>query len=186
MIRRDRWPTVAVAVVVGLAVLAGMVDAVQSARRSVAEAAGPAPAFEALGQDGSIVRLEDYDGRVVLIDFFATWCAPCEQTMPLLATVVRTHAERGVVFLAASVDEDEPGRDDLIRGFFRRIQIEPPRVVFPSSGTVARYRAQRLPHTVIVDREGQMTVLGPGAYSEVQLRARLEEALAPAPITDGG
>lgn len=187
MRKEDRWPLVIVGTLVTLGIGAGLWDAVRSARREVISKAFPAPEFEAATEDGTLINLDSYKGKVVLIDFFASWCKPCEQLMPPLVAAASPLADRGLVMLAASGDDDEPDRVSKVRAFFGRVHVAPPQVVFPTRATMERYGVEGFPTTILVDRAGQARVLGHWGYSEVQLRATLERALATsAPAGDGG
>ncbi len=186
MSRAERWPTIAVGTLVALGLAAGLVDAVRSGQRDVLGPPKPAPEFDAIAQDGSIVNLDAYRNKVVVIDFFASWCQPCAETMPTLVATVGPYADKGVVLLAASGDDDEPERDSKVRAFFRRIQVQAPTVVYPTKATMERYGIEGFPTTVLIDRTRQARVLGHDAYSEIQLRGMLDRALAEGATTDGG
>ena len=64
-----------------------------------------APDFSLTDANGSPVKLSDYKGKVVLLNFWATWCGPCKAEMPMLVDLEKQYAARGVLFIAASLDE---------------------------------------------------------------------------------
>ncbi len=184
---RRRFPEVIVGSLVALGLVAGFIDAARGGRDQMAKEMGPAPEFEAQAEDGSLVDLDAFDHKVVLIDFFAHWCEPCEQTMPVLARVAAEYKKDGVVFLAANCDDDEPQRDLKIRQFFERAGVSPrPKVVFPTDRTQERYGVSSYPTTVLVDSQRRMYWLGVAAHNEPMLRRRLSEAVAAASGRDSG
>src|ERR1051326_250236 len=65
-----------------------------------------APDFELIDQNGKTVHLSDYKGKVVLIDFWATWCVPCKAEIPWLIELHKKYGPEGLVLLGISMDED--------------------------------------------------------------------------------
>jgi len=183
MISRSRLPTVIVGGLVSLGLLAGLADAVRSSRNDYVGDLQPAIPFNAIAPDGTLVSLDAYRDRVVLIDFFASWCKPCEHTMPKLLSVANGLADRGVVVLAASCDEDTSDRDAKVRAFFNRINVIPPQIVYPTAETQRRYAVEGYPTTVLIDRAHRARLLSPDA-PPLQIRGALERALATGPSWD--
>src|SRR5690606_25098061 len=73
-----------------------------------------APSFELADDSGSGARLEDYRGKSVLLNFWATWCAPCVQEVPSLNTLPNEFKDRGLVVLGISVDENKDAYDQFL------------------------------------------------------------------------
>jgi thiol-disulfide isomerase/thioredoxin len=84
-----------------------------------------APAFSAETLDGREVALSDFEGRVVLLDFWATWCPPCVASLPHLESLHRAHADEGLVVLGVNQEPDQPER---VRAFLRRHDVTFPSV----------------------------------------------------------
>ncbi|MEO8596546.1 MAG: TlpA disulfide reductase family protein [Candidatus Solibacter sp.] len=133
---------------------------------------------------GQKVRLRDYRGKVVVLNFWATWCLPCRAEMPMLAEVEREYAKRGVVFLAASIDErqDRPQIPD----FVTRFNIAFPVVVGASVLDLEDLKlGQAIPATAFLDKQGRVVARVLGQMSREQLAERLDwltgEAKGPAP-----
>jgi thiol-disulfide isomerase/thioredoxin len=164
----------------GLA-LAGLLAAViltgiEDARTGAPVASGqPAPAFEMERFSGGTVSLADLRGKIVMLDFWATWCPPCVKEMPYLVRIAKEYESRGLVFLAASRDDPpETARADV--GIFI-VQREPELrrfVTFAGDEVAERFGVQVLPTLYLIDREGRIIESHRGALTEAQLRKRLD------------
>ena len=111
-----------------------------------------APSLNATLLDGTRFSVADHSGKVVLINFWATWCGPCRTEMPALDTFYRKYRERGLVMLAISLDE--PAQTSAVRDVMRAYS-------FPAAlSAQARYsgygRIWRVPMTFVVDRQGRL------------------------------
>jgi peroxiredoxin len=101
--------------------------------------------------DGHPVRLKDQRGKVVLLNFWATWCPPCREEMPLFEKLHREQRDKGLVLLAVSDEEPETVRSFLRQnGYTFPILLDPGRTVFD------HYRVQGIPATKILDRTGRL------------------------------
>jgi thiol-disulfide isomerase/thioredoxin len=112
----------------------------------------PAPDFTLHDLAGRPVRLADFRGRVVFLNFWATWCAPCREEIPALQTLARDLAARGLVVLAVNYEE----RPDVVRAFARDTDLGLA-VLLDADGAAARqYRVTGLPASFFVDRGGAL------------------------------
>ena len=115
-------------------------------------AVGPAPALELPTIDGTVKRLADLRGKVVLVDFWASWCVPCRASFPALDGLHRELRDRGLEVLAVNVDED---RRDAARFLAGRSPAMT--VLFDPNGTSpAAYKVRVMPTSVLVDRAGNI------------------------------
>ena len=119
----------------------------------------PAPGFtlrSVAGGEGDLGKLR---GRVVLVNFWATWCPPCVQEMPSLERLHRALGPEGLAVLGVSVDED----DDAVRGFVARYGLSFPILRDPGGHAAASYRTTGWPETFIVGPDGAILriVVGP-------------------------
>jgi cytochrome c biogenesis protein CcmG, thiol:disulfide interchange protein DsbE len=134
-----------------LHLLAAATAAAVAAPRALAIAEGrAAPAFSATLFDGKPFALGDAHGKVVLLNFWATWCAPCREEMPAIDAFYRKHRDDGLVVVAVSMDRstDEAKARALMHAY-----------AFPAAfGNQASFedygRIWRLPLTFVVDRQG--------------------------------
>lgn len=125
--------------------------------------------------DGRPVRLADLRGKVVLIDFWASWCGPCREEMPFLERMHRRYASRGLVIVGISVDNEL----ENVRGFLRRTSVSFP-IVHDSRREVAgRYNPRTMPSSYIIDRRGIVRVVHRGfrASDAATIEARITQLL---------
>jgi cytochrome c biogenesis protein CcmG, thiol:disulfide interchange protein DsbE len=109
-----------------------------------------APEFVLPTLAGSPVSLRELRGKVVLVNLWATWCAPCEQEMPAMQRLYTELAPHGFELVAISVDED---REDVER-FRDRLALTFPIALDPGKQAAASYQSFRYPESFLVDREG--------------------------------
>lgn len=117
-----------------------------------------APAFTLPDLDGKQVSLQDFRGKVVLLNFWATWCIPCREEMPAMEEIHQTFQPRGLVILAVNLRESaEP-----VKAFVVQHRLSFP-VLLDHSGSVFRaYAAFGLPTIYVISREGQLLSRGVG------------------------
>jgi len=110
----------------------------------------PAPAIEARLLDGSAFSLASQGGKVVMVNLWATWCAPCRAEMAAFDAYYRKHRDEGLVFVAVSVDDpkDEAAVRDAMRGFAF------PAALLRDANIKGYGRVWRVPLTFVIDRKG--------------------------------
>jgi len=129
---------------------------------------GEAVDFEAVTLNGDSLRLSDFRGRVVIVDFWATWCPPCREQLPLLAALEKQVED--VVVLSVCVDRHR----DKIEKFAQRVDL-PERVLLDPSGAIAElYEVQAMPWTVLIDPLGRV-VWQQSALPEAMEQSLVEE-----------
>jgi thiol-disulfide isomerase/thioredoxin len=131
---------------------------------SIASAAPPqlvgstAPDFALRSLGDANMRLSEHLGEVVLINFWATWCGPCRQEMPLLDAIYAKYQRAGLVMLGINIDDDQ---DDAIE-MAKTLKVSYP-IVFDDRKDVSRaYQLGSMPLTVLVDREGVVRFVSDG------------------------
>jgi thiol-disulfide isomerase/thioredoxin len=140
----------------------------------------PAPAFKLPMLAGPAeFDLNKQRGRIVILDFWASWCGPCLKTMPVLEKVVREQPTEAKVDLIAVNLEETPRQ---ITAMLDRHGWKMPVALDQDGAVAAKYAATAIPQTVIIDREGKVARLfvGGGPQFEAELRSALTDILAPA------
>jgi thiol-disulfide isomerase/thioredoxin len=130
-------------------------------------------ALELRNLTGAVERLSDYRGRVVIVNFWATWCVPCREEMPMLAEIHREYSPRGVTVIGVSTDEPRTQRQ--IPKFVRKAKIDFPIWIGATTEHMERFGlGTALPATAVLNSQGEVVgrILGP--LEEGELRHRLE------------
>jgi thiol-disulfide isomerase/thioredoxin len=144
-----------------------------------ASSAGPAPGFQLSGRGGKTIDLSQYKGQVVMINFWATWCGPCRQEMPLLEDIYKKYKPMGFTLVGVNV---EPATGDP-EGWLSKL---PKQVTFPvafdvDSKVSKLYKVAGMPTTVFIDRKGNVREIHRGYKPGdeniylTQIRAMLKE-----------
>ncbi len=122
------------------------------------ELSGPAPDFTLPSNKGTNIRLEEHRGKVVMINFLASWCGPCRQEMPLLDDLYQRYNKAGFVILGVSLDDTQAKTDELLS----KIPVTFPVLYDTESSISELYNVAAMPTTVMVDRNGNMRYLHKG------------------------
>jgi peroxiredoxin len=131
-----------------------------------------APDFSLPLSAGKTFKLSDHRGKVVFVNFWATWCAPCREEMPAMQRLWQRHRDRGFTMVAVSVDSD-PG---LVPPFVEKLGLTFPVALDPKMQAANPYGVRALPSSFLVDRKGYMTALalGPRAWDTQAAHALIE------------
>ena len=131
-----------------------------------------APPFTVRGLDGHNLRLSEFRGRAVVLDFWATWCAPCRASLPHLNDVQGRFGGRGLVVLGISVDDAEP---QIIRRFADRLGVKF-RMAMADERVLDLYGPIRtIPTTFFINRRGEVTRRVVGYIDPETLEAYVRE-----------
>lgn len=142
-----------------------------------------APAFETTALDGKPVKLADLAGKVVVLDFWATWCGPCVKALPAISATAAKYKDQGVVFYAVNQQEEAP----IIKEFLAAQKLSAVPVALDMEGKLgAAFGVEGIPQTVIIDKNGKMQVIHVGAGADIgtQLAKELDAVLAGKELAD--
>ena len=142
---KNRIAVIAAALAIGLPALAGPSGA-------------PAPQFTLSARSGRDVSLTQYHGQVVMINFWASWCGPCRQEMPLLESIYKKYNKLGFTLLGVNVEPDSQAADDWLKA----TPVTFPILYDKESKVRKLYDVAGMPSTVIIDRSGKLRVLHQG------------------------
>jgi peroxiredoxin len=149
----------------------GRASGAQSVPSPGPEVGGRAPNFALADVEGRPVHLADYKGKVVMVNFWATWCGPCRAELPDIVTLYDTYRARGLEVLGLSADEDGP---QMVKDFAQRNGL-PYTIVMADDATQLAYGIDAYPTTFVIDRDGVVR----GRYVGAQSLQVLEAAVKP-------
>lgn len=136
-----------------------------------------APDFALDTLDGSKIKLSDLRGKVVVVNFWATWCLPCREETPALEKAYEQYKDSGMVILGVNITDQDSVSD--VESFVQEFKLTYP-ILLDRDGTVSNtlYQIKGLPTTFFVNREGiiRTAVVG-GPMSETFIRSKIEALL---------
>src|SRR5229473_8436920 len=139
-----------------LLILAGVAAAAAQATAGVAlqpvKERKAAPDLVLQDASGKTAKLEDYRGKVILLDFWATWCTGCKKEIPWFSEYQKTYGPKGFAVVGVSMDE---GGWKVLRPFLAEHPV-PYRMLLGDDATAKRYGAESLPDTFLIDRKGRV------------------------------
>ena len=145
---------------------------------SLAGASAPmAPDFTLPSRTGDSISLSKYRGQVVMINFWASWCGPCRQEMPLLEQMYKKYNRLGFTLVGVNVDEQAADAEKLLA----KVPVSFPIALDSKSEVSKLYNVRGMPSSIFIDRQGTVRYVHPGykpgdevKYQE-QIRALLKE-----------
>jgi cytochrome c biogenesis protein CcmG, thiol:disulfide interchange protein DsbE len=153
--------------------LAGVI--VESLRDRVVTVGERAPEFNLTTDGGKQVSRSDFGGRLLVLNFWATWCPPCVDEMPSLDEFQRRLADSGVVVLGVSVDKSERA----YRNFLRQARVSFLTARDPSASISSEYGTFKFPETYVIDAAGRVVQkhIGPMLWTDEKLIREIRSLL---------
>ena len=122
------------------------------------ELSGPAPDFTLKSLSGENIKLSELRGEVVMLNWWASWCGPCRQEMPLLDALQNKYRDYGFTLLGINVDEKTEQAQKLLK----QVPVAFKVLLDPQSRTSELYGIDAMPSTILIDRDGNMRFLHRG------------------------
>ena len=132
-----------------------------------------APSFTLALLDGKSFHFSEHRGKPVLINFFASWCLPCRDEMPVLEKIVRNYQPKGVVFLGIAVDDTE----EKMKEFIKRYDVTFPVGLDKTAEIQKSFGLYGIPTTYFIDRNGMINYSHSGVVTEELLQHELDKLL---------
>ena len=136
----------------------------------------PAPPFALTNSTGETIDLARLRGRVVYVDFWASWCAPCKRSFPWMNALLERHGHEGLSIVAINVDKRRSDADRFLRDVPAAFTV-----LFDGQGSVpTAYDVKGMPSSYLVDRHGTVTLVEEGFHDErrAEIEARIRALLA--------
>lgn len=131
------------------------------------------PSYEATGLDGSPFRLSERNGKVVLLNVWATWCGPCRYEIPELQALHEKFGAKGLEVVGVSIDD--PGAQNDVRAFVTSYKVGYPVVLDPGGRIAELFETTVIPTSVLIDRKGTIVWMHRGVVT--QSNRALQDAL---------
>lgn len=150
------------------------------AQRAIEENVGKAIALDGKTVEGKDFKLADYKGKVVLIDFWATWCGPCIRELPKIQKLYKDYNPKGLEIVGVSCDED----GKALKAFLEKNKETMPWVQLYDEGQdgwhalATKYSVTAIPTLFLIDREGKLRHVDARENTEEKIKALLEEKAA--------
>ena len=135
-----------------------------------------APDFELKSLDGKQVRLSDFRGKAVLLNFWATWCAPCKIEMPWFVDLQKQYAQQGLQVIGVAMDDSG---EETIAKFAKQMGVNYPVLVGKEAVGDAYGGVEFLPTTFIIDRQGKVVERVFGLVGRSEFEDNIKKALGP-------
>ncbi len=141
---------------------------------SVVRIGDPAPQFAVADLDGNPLRLADFAGRPVILNFWASWCGPCVEEFPLLQQAEQQHATDGLAVIGIVYQD----RSEAARAFMQRMDADWPAAMDPGDSLASRYAIFAPPETFFIGRDGTVVGHQVGQFSRASLDRQIAAIVA--------
>jgi len=144
-------PIIALLLLLSVATVSFAEDAFEAMDVDVPKTKMIAPSFELAKLNGKKVLLSDFKGRLILLNFWATWCAPCRSEMPGMEKLWQKYKGKGFTIVGINIDR---GDKQAVKEFVKELHLTFPILLSPSTDVRSRYEVHGLPTTYLIGRDG--------------------------------
>ncbi len=147
----------------------------------ITNAGDTAPDFKITADNGKTFTRADFGGKILVLNFWASWCNPCISEAPSLEAFAQAYQSKGVVVLGISIDRNE----NLYNRFKQQFQVSFPTARDPDSNISASYGTFQIPETYVIDRQGKVLekVISNQDFMDPEFLAHVQRMLASPPTT---
>ncbi len=160
---------------IGLLVVVLIAVVADTSREKITEVGDTAPGFALVADDGQRITRTEFGGKLLVLNFWATWCLPCIEELPSLNEFQKQFAPSGVVVLGVSVDRNERA----YKQFLKRAGVNFRTSRDPQADLSSRYGTFKYPETYVIDRNGKVLQkhIGPRDWMDPRLVAEIKGML---------
>jgi peroxiredoxin len=181
--RRTAWQVTTIVAALGLLLVGKAADAREHLLEAMGMAKVPpkaAPDFTLPTTDGQQVSLQQYRGKVVFLNFWATWCIPCREEMPALERLHQTYQTQDLAILSIDLKESA----DQVKVFFQKHSLSFPALLDQDGSVFRDYLVAGMPTTYLIGRDGTMLARGVGGrdWTRAEALQLIQELIKPTPV----
>jgi thiol-disulfide isomerase/thioredoxin len=183
MRRRGVWQAATIVAAFGLLLVGKAADAREHLFEAMGMAKVPpkaAPDFTLSTTDGQQVSLQQYRGKVVFLNFWATWCIPCREEMPALERLYQTYQAEDLAILSIDLKESA----DQVKVFFQKHSLSFPALLDQDGSVFRDYLVAGMPTTYLIGRDGTLLARGVGGrdWTRAEALQLIQELIKPTPV----
>ncbi len=170
-----KYKAVVLLILIGIAVTLLIMLPEEKVYKEVASVGSSAPDFELRDAKGTVWRLSDLKGKVVFMNFWATWCTTCKAEMPYKESLFEMMQGKPFQMLGM-LFKDDP---ENLEQYYKIQRVSPPTLIDPDNEIARRYGLTGVPETFIIDKEGiiRERIVGPREWDSPEMVARIEKWL---------
>jgi peroxiredoxin len=181
--RRTAWQVTTIVAALGLLLVGKATDAREHLLEAMGMAKVPpkaAPDFTLPTTDGQQVSLQQYRGKVVFLNFWATWCIPCREEMPALERLHQTYQTQDLAIISIDLKESA----DQVKVFFQKHSLSFPALLDQNGSVFRDYLVAGMPTTYLIGRDGTMLARGVGGrdWTRAEALQLIQELIKPTPV----
>ena len=133
-----------------------------------------APEWKLSGLDGKLVKFSDFRGRVLILDFWATWCGPCRVEIPHFVELQKHYGDKGLTVIGITLDEQGP---EVVKKFVKQLGVNYPIVIGNEKVAEAYGGIDGIPTTFVIDRQGRIVSLHIGYDDKAAFEKEIQSLL---------